>query len=229
MPANTTDGSYRTLASFQMATLIYDRTVAFCECFIDARSRLVDQMVQAARSGRQNIAEGSRTGLVNPTSGRRLTAVARASLEELLLDYEDFLRQRTLPQWERSQQECLQLLKVWSERMNDPEALTAASQRQWRRLDEIHASWYAKWFQEKVPAATQANALICLIHQANYRLDRMLQGKVEGQSSLNTDQICPACGSPMVVRTIRSGDRKGERFLGCKRYPDCRATAPIRA
>ncbi len=92
-------GGYRQLASFQSATLIYDATYWFCERFLDARSRTVDQMVQAARSGRQNIAEGSRAAATSSQTELRLVNVARASLEELLLDYEDFLRHRHLSQW----------------------------------------------------------------------------------------------------------------------------------
>ena len=92
-------GGYRSTASFQTATLIYDATVWFCEKFLDPRSRTVDQMVQAARSGRQNIAEGSRASATSSQTELRLVNVARASLEELLLDYEDYLRHRRLAQW----------------------------------------------------------------------------------------------------------------------------------
>lgn len=91
---------HRKLSSFQTATLIYDATYFFCEKFLDSRSRTVDQMVQAARSGRQNIAEGSRAAATSSQTELRLVNVARASLEELLLDYEDFLRHRRLPLWE---------------------------------------------------------------------------------------------------------------------------------
>jgi restriction system protein len=91
-------GGYRHLRSFQVTTLIYDGTVAFCDRCISARSRTHDQMVQAARSGRQNIAEGNRAGGTSSKSELHLTNVARASLEELLLDFEDYLRQRRLPQ-----------------------------------------------------------------------------------------------------------------------------------
>ena len=86
-------GGYRDLRSFQVATVIYDATVSFCDRFVDKRSRTHDQMVQAARSGRQNIAEGSRAAATSSQTELRLVNVARASLDELLLDYEDFLRQ----------------------------------------------------------------------------------------------------------------------------------------
>ena len=92
-------GGYRKACSFQTSTPIYDATVWFCEKFINPRSRTADQMVQAARSGRQNIAEGSRAAATSSQTELRLVNVARASLEELLLDYEDFLRHRRLAQW----------------------------------------------------------------------------------------------------------------------------------
>lgn len=90
-------GGYRCLKSFQVAQLVYDVTVLFCERFVNRRSRTHDQMVQAARSGVQNIAEGSQAAGTSKKMELKLTNVARASLEELRLDYEDFLRQRGLP------------------------------------------------------------------------------------------------------------------------------------
>jgi four helix bundle suffix protein len=92
-------GGYRKLKSFQLAQLVYDVTVRFCDRYINRRSRTHDQMVQAARSGVQNIAEGSQASGTSKKMELKLTNVARASLEELRLDYEDFLRQRDLPQW----------------------------------------------------------------------------------------------------------------------------------
>ena len=105
-------GGYRKTASFQAATLIYDSTYWFCEKFLDPRSRTVDQMVQAARSGRQNIAEGSRAAATSSQTELRLVNVARASLEELLLDYEDYLRHRRLPQWDAGGPEASEVRAV---------------------------------------------------------------------------------------------------------------------
>lgn len=92
-------GGYRKLKSFRLAQLVYDVTVRFCDRYISRRSRTHDQMVQAARSGVQNIAEASQASGTSKKTELKLTNVARASLEELRLDYEDFLRQRGLPQW----------------------------------------------------------------------------------------------------------------------------------
>ncbi len=93
-------GGYRNLKSFQVAQLAYDVTVRFCDRYIDCRSRTHDQMVQAARSGVQNIAEGSKASGTSKKMELKLTNVARASLEELRLDYDDFLRHRGLVPWE---------------------------------------------------------------------------------------------------------------------------------
>jgi len=94
-------GGYRKLKSFQVAELVYDVTTRFCDRYIDRRSRTHDQMVQAARSGVQNIAEGSQASGTSKKMELKLTNVARASLEELRRDYEDILRQNNLPLWPR--------------------------------------------------------------------------------------------------------------------------------
>ncbi|NTU52634.1 MAG: four helix bundle protein, partial [Chlorobiaceae bacterium] len=103
-------GGYRNLKSFQLAQLVYDVTVRFCDRFVEKKSRTHDQMVQAARSGVQNIAEGSQASGTLRKTELKLTNVARASLEELKLDYEDFMRQRTLLVWERSEPRLQRLI-----------------------------------------------------------------------------------------------------------------------
>ena len=113
-------GGYRELRSFQIATIIYDATYWFCERFLDSRSRMSDQMVQAARSGRQNIAEGSRAAATSSQTELRLVNVARSSLEELLLDYEDFLRQRHLKKWEPDDPEALAVRRIGQQHSTDP-------------------------------------------------------------------------------------------------------------
>ena len=103
-------GGYRHLKSFQVAQLVYDVTVRFCDRYIERRSRTHDQMVQAARSGVQNIAEGSQASGTSKKTELKLTNVARASLEELRLDYEDFLRQRGMAQWPREDARRVELI-----------------------------------------------------------------------------------------------------------------------
>jgi restriction system protein len=167
-------GGYRQTASFQTATIIYDATYWFCEKFLDSRSRTVDQMVQAARSGRQNIAEGSRAAASSSQTELRLLNVARASLEELLLDFEDFLRHRRLPQWAADGAEARAVRAVpqrWCGRrdrsdQSDQSALTDQS-------DQARWALYSQWLDHADPAV-RANAAICLIHQANYLLDQQI-------------------------------------------------------
>jgi restriction system protein len=165
-------GGYRSTTSFQTTTLIYDATVWFCEKFVDPRSRTADQMVQAARSGRQNIAEGSRASATSSQTELRLVNVARASLEELLLDYEDYLRHRRLPQWAPDGVEASAVRAVPARYrkarsdQSDPSDLTNLS-------DQERQALYARWL-DHAEAAIRANAIICLIHQANYLLDRQI-------------------------------------------------------
>src|ERR1051326_2084832 len=106
-------GGYRRLRSFQVAEIVYDATVDFGARFVDERSRTRDQMGQAARSGRQNIAEGSRASAASSQTELRLVSVARASLDELLLDYEDFLRQRGLRLWGKEDAKAKAVRAVW--------------------------------------------------------------------------------------------------------------------
>lgn len=242
-------GGYRKTASFQTATLIYDATVWFCERFVDPRSRTVDQMVQAARSGRQNIAEGSRCSATSSQTELRLVNVARASLEELLLDYEDYLRHRHHSQWEMDSPEASEIRAVprtFKSDPSDPTDLTDLS-------DQQRWSLYSRWLNHENPAI-RANAVICLIHQANYLLDRQIAALEAAfiddggySEQLATERLrkrqkdrsdpsdpsnpsppaCPQCGALMALRTAKSGKNAGSQFWGCKNYPDCKGTAPV--
>src|ERR1700687_359015 len=99
-------GNYRELLSYQKAEVVYDLTFRFCQRFLSRGDRTVDQMVQAARSGKQNIVEGSKASGTSKETEIKLTNVARASLEELLVDYRDFLRVRDLRLWEKDSKEA---------------------------------------------------------------------------------------------------------------------------
>jgi restriction system protein len=142
-------GGYRELKSYQNAEIVYDGTVKFCDKFIDRRSRTHDQMVQAARSGKQNIAEGSMASGTSKKFELKLVGVARASLEELLLDYQDFLR------WDKGHAKA-----------RDIRVLAYSENRSY--------STYRTYIEE-APAEVAANTLICLIHQSNYLLDLLLR------------------------------------------------------
>src|SRR4051812_48328384 len=162
-------GGYRRLRSFRVATIIYDATVAFCEKFVDKKSRTHDQMVQAARSGRQNIAEGSRASATSSQTELRLVNVARASLDELLLDYEDFLRQHSFIIWEKNSPDAVEVRRVGQTRSSEENAADEPEV-----TDKKHSLLYKKWLKNKSPEIV-ANTLICLIHQTNYLLDKQIK------------------------------------------------------
>lgn len=243
-------GGYRRLRSFQTTTVIYDATVRFCERFVDRRSRTVDQMVQAARSGRQNIAEGSRAAATSSQTELRLVNVARASLDELLLDFEDYLRQHGHRQWLKDDPEALAVRAV-GRKLSQTGHNAAFDPAQ-------HWSAYASWLEHRDPAVV-ANAVLCLIHQANYLLDQQItalerqfvsdggyteqlaamrraeRARQQESGSAGPSQPavdaphCPKCGQAMVLRTARQGSNAGSQFWGCVRYPDCKGTRPFKA
>jgi len=166
-------GGYRKLRSFQCAQLVYDATVIFCDRFVEKRSRTHDQMIQAARSGVQNIAEGSVASATSKKTELKLTGVARASLEELLLDYEDFLRQRGLRLWAKDSPEAL---AVRGKYRSDKSDLSDASDRS-KKSDLSDPSDRSDDYRIRTASPeVAANTLICLINQASYLLRRQLQG-----------------------------------------------------
>jgi four helix bundle suffix protein len=148
-------GGYEELRAYVKSQIVYDATVRFCDRFIDAKFRTHDQMVQAARSGNKNIAEGSRISGTSKEAELKLTNVARASLEELLGDYTDYLRQHRHKLWDKNSKEALFVRKLGK---ND-----AVS------YEDFHD------FIETREASVVANIIICLIHQANYLLDQQLR------------------------------------------------------
>ena len=209
-------------------------------------------MVQAARSGGKNIAEGSRAAATTSQTELRLVNVARASLEELLLDYEDYLRQHGHRQWTKDDPEALEVRAVGKQDQTD---LTDQS-------DPLkHWKLYARWLEHADPAVV-ANTLICLIHQTNYLLDQQISAlerdfvqeggyseqlaaarMAERRKQDQTDQPdkigqtgkkqkapnCPLCGKPMALRTARKGQRAGSQFWGCSGYPECKGTRALEA
>jgi restriction system protein len=148
-------GGYETLQSYQMAEIVHDATVVFCNRFINLRSRTHDQMVQAARSGKQNIAEGSMASGTSKKTELKLVGVARASLEELLVGFKDFLRQRGMPLWGKDHPQAKEVRGLCY------------------RKDRFYST-YKPYFSEGSPEVA-ANAAVCLIHQTNYLLDQQLR------------------------------------------------------
>ncbi len=175
-------GGYRKLKSFQIAQLVYDVTVRFCNRYIDRRSRTHDQMVQAARSGVQNIAEGSQVSGTSKKMEMKLTNVARASLEELRLDYEDFLRQRGLEKWEPDDPALIRFKKKRCSTLEEVQAWVKDEHRR-TRIDTgtekdnqgsesvpVHESPKRKRFYSEIVA----NGALSLLNLCCYFLDRQL-------------------------------------------------------
>lgn len=231
---------YKNLKSYQKSAIIYDATVYFCERFYRRDRRQTDQMEQAARSGKQNIAEGSMASATSKKTEIHLTNVARASLGELREDYEDFLRLRKLPTWDAGHTKAQEITELS------------------RNSNEVYET-YRDLIENESPEIS-ANTIRHLIIQAMFMLNRQMerlerafleqggmrermtsariaarQGCSTGcppPSSLSSPSkpgtpSCPDCGSAMVRRTARQGARAGSDFWGCSDYPKCRGTRDI--
>jgi four helix bundle suffix protein len=193
-------GGYKSLISYQRAVIVYDGTVRFCERFLGKYDRTIDQMTQAARSGKQNIIEGSQASGTSRETEIKLTNVARASLEELLEDYRDWLRNHHAPLWDKQSKEALYVRRLASGKIAPPKQQngtdktheTYAGSRQNRPVsgDRSHHSSHPSHrsheaadpvfdafhtFFDTRPPAVIANILICLIHQTNYLLDQQIK------------------------------------------------------
>lgn len=148
------NGDVKTLLTFRKAVIIYDLTFHFAHSFLSKGDRTIDQMIQAARSGKQNIAEGSAAGVTSMETAIKLTNVAKASFLELLLDYEDFLRVRNFRQWEKDSEEVRFLRKKSTDQT-------------------IPDQWFVDLAKSR-PAETVANMAIVFLHQEDYLLQAQL-------------------------------------------------------
>jgi restriction system protein len=237
-------GGYRKLRSYKVAEVVYDATVVFCRRFHGQDCRMTNQMVQAARSGVRNISEGSGVAATSRKSELKLTNVARASLsDELLRDYETFLRQRGLRVWPKDSREAL---AMWSRLAQDRVANLPRSRPGVVRLTGLFG---LVEFVEKAAPELAANAMLCAVNQAAYLLKRQIES--QGETFLKkggfTEKLygarkrermsdksgvsdkgptCPLCGQAMRLRTARKGPTPGQSFWGCSSYPDCRGTLP---
>ena len=148
-------GGYAGLLAYKKALIIFQGTCRFCERFLEKRDRTMDQMVQAARSGKQNIVVGSKISGTSKEAELKLLNVSRSSLEELLEDYSDFLRKRKVSSWTKNSREALFVRKL-------------------ARKENVTYETYETYIDTR-PAEVVANILICVIHQANYLLDRLIR------------------------------------------------------
>jgi len=148
-------GGYGGLKAYKASEIVYDATVVFVDRFVERFSRTRDQMVQAARSGKQNIVEASAAASISSKTELKLTGVARASLEELLEDYRDFLRQRQLPEWGKNHEKAKAIRKL-------------------AYVENRSYTNYKSYFEAASPEIA-ANTALCLIHQTNFLLDQLIK------------------------------------------------------
>jgi len=235
-------GGYRKLTSFTFATLIHLGTIRFCRKFIpyreDPLGKRTGQMVDAARSGRQNIIEGSERAATSKETEMKLTDVARASLAELLGDLEIFLADIGEVPWSMHSEQH----QVVSRLNPAPFDYTE---------DVMHDFWlyfhrekkaFDPWLEHETSTVV-ANALIVLIrrtmamlggqmrHQGQSFLDeggfreRLTQSRIAArEAEADAAPACPECGKPMRQRKAKSGPHAGQPFWGCTAYPECKGT-----
>lgn len=236
-------GGYERLRSYKVAEAVYDATVVFCNRFIPKSSRTHDQMVQAARSGVRNISEGSGAAATSRKSEMKLTNVARASLnDELLQDYKSFLMQNGLRVWHKHSPEA----RAMRERLKQDLAADLPQAKAGRPVLTGLAGLSA--FVRDASPELAANAMLCAVNQAAYLLKRQLEQQARAfteqggfTESLHATRSraraaqgtsvegppCPLCQQPARRRTAGKGPRAGKEFWGCTSYPDCRGVIDI--
>lgn len=231
-------GGFRWLDSFVMAGIIQFATIRFCNKFLnrtnDPCGRQFDQMTQAARSGRENIIEGSERTATSKETEMRLTDVAKASLSELRGDYEAWLLSHGEAPWLRKAPAAQELYSLRLDRpqysadvVHDSCAHLLAQQRK-----------FSRWLDSDDDSVV-ANALLILISRTINMLNHQLgaQGErfaksggfreqltaVRATARAETERMpaCPDCGKPMRRRKVKAGRNAGQEFWGCTGYPDC--------
>lgn len=221
-------GGYEDLHSYKKALIIFMATYWLVERWVRMGSRTRDQMEQSARSGKQNIVEGSLASATSKQTEIHLTNVARASLGELQEDYKDFLRLRGLPIWEKTDPRMLEMRALGTE-------------------DATYET-YRAYIESKEPEIV-GNVMVCLCAQTCYLLDqqkrqlerefmkeggireRMTRARLEARDEVAQPLAadtpnCPDCGKPMRKRMARQGPNAGKPFWGCLGYPECKGTRP---
>jgi restriction system protein len=218
-------GGYEELHSYKKSLIVFLATYYLVKKWVRLGSRTRDQMEQSARSGKQNIVEGSLASATSKQTEIHLTNVARASIGELHEDYKDFLRLRGLPIWDKD----------------------AARMLAFRALGTDQATYetYRAPIESDDPE-TVGNVMVCLCAQTGYLLDqqirkleqdflreggireRMTRARLEARGEQQPADVpaCPLCGKPMRQRTARQGPNAGKPFWGCAGYPDCKGTRP---
>jgi four helix bundle suffix protein len=166
-------GEYKNLLTYQKSVIVYDCTIIFCKRFLRRGDRTNDQMVQAARSGKQNIIEGAKAAVISSETEIKLTGVARASLEELLEDYRDFLRNHKLKLWDKNEKEATYVRDLSAERIKPPKIENNVGIATELLVSPVHAPFVN--FLETRTSEVCANIMMCLVNQCNYLLDKQLR------------------------------------------------------
>jgi four helix bundle suffix protein len=241
-------GGYRRLHTFTYATIIHLETISFCKRFIpwreDQLGKTAGQMIGAARSGRQNIIEGSERSSTSKETEIKLTDVARASLAELLGDYEIFLAEKNAVPWSKGDNESKKFSALRLQEFSHSD-------------DQLHDYWkyyqsvkplFAPWFGHENPVIV-ANAMIILIQRTMGMLRNQIAGqgifflekggfkermyrcrnetRDEESQSMADAPLCPECGRPMRIRVAGKGKNGSGQFWGCSAYPECKGTRKI--
>jgi len=221
-------GGYEELHSYRKALIVFLATYYLVKRWVRMGSRTRDQMEQSARSGKQNIVEGSLASATSKQTEIHLTNVARASIGELLEDYKDFLRLRGLPIWDKA----------------DPRMLAMRA----LGTDEATYETYRTQVECADPEVV-GNVMVCLCTQTGYLLDqqvrqleqaflreggireRMTRARLAARDPQPVPHpetpTCPLCQKPMRKRTARQGHNAGQPFWGCAAYPNCKGTRPV--
>ena len=237
-------GGYRKLHSFTFATMIHLETISFCKRFIpwqeDQLGKVAGQMIGAARSGRQNIIEGSERSSTSKETEMKLTDVARASLAELLGDYEIYLADKDVLPWSKNDKNREQFGSIMLPEFHHGDDSLHNYWKYYRQLRPTFAQWI-----EHNDSTVVANALIVLIQRAMAMLSKQI--KQQGDAFLNeggfrekmyqcrsderekqipvdkTAPLCPECDKPMRRRNSQRGE-----FWGCSAFPQCKGTRQIK-
>jgi len=235
---------YRRLDSWIMASIVQFATYRFCEKFLtrklDPTGRQYDQMTQAARSGKVNIVEGSARSATSKETEIKLTDVARASLNELVSDYEDWLLRQGLVPWHINSEEAKAVFAVWLDRPDYKD--------DWVYESCVHLlkqqSKFDQWLLSD-NSITVANCLIILIRRTMKMLAGQLQTQVdtfereggfrekltqirtEAKAKNENAPACPNCGKPMTMRKAATGRNAGKEFWGCTGYPECKCVMNV--
>ena len=230
-------GGYRKLDTFMFTTILYYTTVEFCRKHITS-GRQQEQMIQAARSGRQNIAEGSERSSTSCETEIKLVDVARASLVELQLDYEDFINLSGRHPWRDDAPESVALRDIRLKRLDSDDNVV----HDFSRMVTENRALFAEWLSSHDPLVV-ANAMVRLCQRTNRLLRKQLDslgerfveegGFTEKMTRVRIEArdaeapACPECGKPMRKRTAKHGTRAGEGFWGCADYPECKGIRHI--